>query len=317
VRPLIPFVEAFAEATGSEARMTAIHVPDASALDLDPWPTALLHIARAAMAQNRGSLAELGAESEKALSTFTQIGDLWGIALSEQMRATWLAINGRLQDALELTDLSTAHMRDITPHYDLAQQQGLAIQMLSRLGRTSEALARMDAVIAEAEATGSGRAILAASLTAASLYLQLGRLDEATGILLTIESARASWPREPGQITGMVEAVRGGIATARGDLDLAETHLRAAAAAAVRSQDQPVIGAIAINVGTYALARGQVELAVQAVDFATSMLGAYDFTNPEVIAIDEAAREKKIGRPSTEVPERPISIASLEDLLAR
>jgi hypothetical protein len=145
--------------------------------------------------------------------------------------------------------------------------------------------------------------------------VQLGNVDEASARLLTIESVRDSWQREPGQITGMVEGLKGSIATHRGELDQAELHLRAAAEAAVRSQDQPVIGAVAITVGSYALARGRIELAVQAVDFSSSMLGAYDATNPEVIAIDQAAAKKGIGRPSTVVPERPISIGSLEELL--
>jgi hypothetical protein len=73
---------------------------------------------------------------------------------------------------------------------------------------------------------------------------------------------------------------------------------------------------MAITVGGYALARGNVELAVKAIDFATAMIGAYDATHPQVLAIAEAAQKQGIGRPSTEVPERPISLASLEELLA-
>ncbi len=80
------------------------------------------------------------------------------------------------------------------------------------------------------------------------------------------------------------------------------------------AQDQPVIGAVAIGVGSYALARGNVPLAVRAVDFATAVMGAYDATHPEVIAIARAAEKTGIGRPSTEVPERPI--ASLQELIA-
>ena len=113
----------------------------------------------------------------------------------------------------------------------------------------------------------------------------------------------------------MIDGIKGLIATRRGDLDAAEIHLRSAVRGAIRRQDQPVIGALAINVGTYALARGQVAVAVQAVDFATAMLGAYDATHPEVLAIVEAAHTNGIGRPSTEVPDRPIVLSSLEELL--
>ncbi len=315
IQLVLPFVGAFADAIGKGEWMSAIRIPEDDALDLAPWPTALLHVGRAAMAQNRGALAELGEESAKALHTFTEIGDVWGIALSEQMHAIWLAAIGRLEEALVLSDQSTEHMRDITTNWDLAQQQGLAIQMLVRLGRVPEALERVNQMTDAADESGNGRSILQANLVSASLFAQLGDVDEASLRLLAIENVRDSWDHEPGQITAMVEALRGLIATRRGDLDEAEKHLRAAVVGAVRSQDQPVIGALAINVGTYALARGNVELAVRAVNFATSMLGAYDASHPEVIAIAEAAYNAGIGQPSTEVPDRPITLSSLEELL--
>jgi predicted ATPase len=315
VQLIIPFVGSFAEAIGNHEWLNNVQIPDVGAFELDEWPTALLHVARAAMAQNRGSLAELGRESANALAAFIQIGDLWGIALAEQMHAIWLAATGRLQEALELSDASTEHMRNITPSQDLAQQQGLAIQTLMRLGRSSEALERAQQMLDEAEESGNGRAILQANLIAATLCAQLGDLAAATERLLVVESMRDSWPREPGQITGMVEGLRGSIETRRGDLDEAERHLRIAVEAAIRSQDQPVIGGLAINVGTYALARGNVEMAVQAIDFATSMIGAFDATHPEVIAIVEAAHTRGVGRPSTEVPERPTVLSALAELL--
>jgi predicted ATPase len=315
VQLVLPFVDAFSDAIGLRDWMTAIRIPELGRFDLDPWPTALLHIARAAMAQNRGLLGELGAESQLALETFGALGDTWGIALAEQMQSMWLAAFGRLEEALELSDSSTEHMRDITTSWDLAQQQGLAIQMLTRLGRVPEALERVGRMLDEAEESGNGRSLLQANMTAASLDLQLGDIDQASARLLAVDATRDSWQREPGQVTAGVEALRGSIETRRGNLDVAEQHLRIAAEAAVRSHDQPIVGTVAIIVGTYLLARGDVAMAVKAVDFATAMIGAIDATNPEVIAIVTAAHNAGIGRPSTEVPERPIAVASLEELL--
>ena len=317
VQLIIPFVSAFAEVLGKGEWLNAIRMPASGEFDLDPWPTALLHIARAAMAQNRGELTELGTESAKALETFGAIGDLWGIAMSEQMRAIWLSTIGRHEESLALSDQSTDHMRDVTTNWDLAQQQGLAVQMLVRLGRAPEAQTRVATMVDEAERDGNGRSILSANLVAANFSVQLGDLDEAAARLLVIENARDSWPREPGQITAMIEGLKGQIETRKGNLDEAERYLRAAVQGALRSQDQPVIGALAINVGSYALARGNVEAAVRAVDFATSVLGAYDATHPEVIEIVAAAHRAGIGRPSTEVPDRPIVLSSLEELLSR
>ncbi len=315
VQLVLPLVDAFTDAVGRPEWMSAIRIPETARYDLDPWPTALLHLARAGIAQNRGEIAELGEEARLALQAFGEIGDVWGVALSEQMRSLWLAANGRLQEALELGDSSTEHMRDITPSWDLAQQQGLAVQMLVRLGRLPEAIARVQTMLDEAEEGGNGRSILQANITAAELDVQLGNVESATSRLLAIESTRDSWQREPGQVTAAVESLRGSIEMLRGDLDAAEQHLRLAADAAVRSRDQPIIATVAIAVGGYLLARGDIALAVKAVDFATAMIGAFDATNPQVIAIVEAAHATGIGRPGTEVPERPIPLASLADLL--
>ena len=317
VQLALPVVAAFSDAIGLGDWVTSIRIPEVPESDLDAWPAALLHIARATMAQNRGALAELGSESLLALESFSAQGDVWGIALSEQMRAIWLAAHGRLDEALELSDKSTAHMRNITTSWDLAAQRGLAIQMLVRLGRVPEARERAQQMVDEADESGNGRSILQSNVTAATLDIQLDDLEAASARLLLIESTRDSWHREPGQVTAGVEALWGLLETRRGNLDAAEQRLRLAAQAAVASQDQPIIANVAIAVGTYLLARGDVAMAVRAVDFATAMIGAFDATNPEVIEIVKAAHDAGIGRPSTEVPERPIPLASLRDLLER
>jgi predicted ATPase len=310
-----PFVDAFARAFAKRQWINAVELPEAEGFGLDPWPSGLLHLARAAMAQNRGAVAELGSESEIAMRMFQEQGDLWALAVSEQMHSIWLGTTGQLESALELSDLSTEHMRYITTNWDLAQQQGFALQMLVRLGRREEAIERVDRMMLDAHATGLARAILSAQLTAASVEMWLGDLASVSSRLTEIEQLRGTWHAEPGQISSLIDSLHGAVAVRHGDLDAAERWLRSAVDAAIRSQDQPVIGALAIGVGTYALARGDVATAVRAVDFATSMIGAYDATHPEVIAIDEAARQSGIERPSTEVPERPIAIAELQGLL--
>jgi len=313
---IVPAMKAFASAAGSPDWISSVRLPEVSELDLDPWPTAMVHIARAAMAQNRGAIAELGDESLVALRQFTELGDIWGVALSEQMHSMWLAAVGRFEDALALSDSSTEHMRMITTSWDLAQQQGLGIQMLMRLNRLDEAQGRVTQMLEDAETGGNARTILQAQITAVSMDVYLGDLASAGSRLAVIESLYDTWHGAPGQVSAMVYSAKASISRQRGDLDDAENQLRAAAEAAVRSQDQPVIGMVALAVATWALARGDVALAVRAVDVSTALMGAYDATHPEILAIVAAADTQKIGRPRTEVPERPISIESLKELLA-
>jgi hypothetical protein len=313
---IVPAMKAYASAAGAPDWISSLRLPEVAELDLDPWPTAVVHIARAAMAQNRGEVAELGDESLVALRQFTALGDIWGIALSEQMHSMWLAATGRFEEALALSDVSTEHMRMITTSWDLAQQQGLGIQMLMRLDRMDEAGARVTQMLEDAETGGNARTILQAQLTAVSMDVYRGDLASAGSRLSVIESLYDTWHGAPGQISAMVYSAKASISRQLGDLDEAENHLRAAADAAVRSQDQPVIGLVALAVATWALARGDVELAVRAVDVSTALMGAYDSTHPEILAIVAAADAQKIGRPRTEVPERPISLESLRELLA-
>ena len=310
-----PFVEAFMDALETRQWVNALQIADVERFDLDPWPKALLHVARAAMAQNRGALGELGAESKTAMELFQVQGDVWGLALSEQMHSIYLGAIGKLEEAIELSDLSTHHMRDITTNWDLAGQQGLAIQLLLRLDRADEAIERVNRMVADAAAGGNARTMLVAAVAAAGVDVYIGDLVAASTHLAEADELRVGGHAEQGQISAMVESLHGAVAIKHGDLDAAETRFRAAAAAAVRSQDQPIIGAIAVGVGSYALARGDVRTAVRAIDFSTSMIGAYDATNPEILAIVAAADERGIGRPSTEVPERPMTFADLQGLL--
>jgi hypothetical protein len=267
------------------------------------------------MAHNRGEIQELGEASELALRLFTDLGDLWGLALAQQMRAEWLTLHGRLEEALELSDASTASMRMITSSWDLAQQQGLGIRLLLRLGRGDEARARVTTMLEDADAGGNFRTVLLAQLIAVSLDVSDGDLASAGSRLTIIEDLVESWQGIPGQLGAMVEIARASIARVRGDLDSAESHLRSAAEHGIRSQDHPVIGAVAVALGTLALDRGDIHNAVRAVNVASGLIGAYDSTDPEVMAIAGAAEKAGIERPGTRVPDRPMAIESLKQLL--
>ena len=310
-----PVIGAFGSVAADPEWITAVRVPSGEDLGLDPWPRAVLHVVRAAMAQNRGDVDELGAESEIAVAQFEAQGDLWGIALSKQMRAEWLILNSRLTEALVMSDESTDSLRRITPSYDLAQQQGQAVAILMRLGRLDEARSRAAALVDEATASGNSRALVQALSTTVMVDLQARDLESADAKLSTISQLVQSWPGTPSQLHALTSAMLGGADILRGDLDGAEAHLRTAAAAAFASHDQPVIGQVAISIGALALARGDIPRALRAVDLATVLIGAYDGSNPQVVAIEEAARDAGIGRTSAAALARPKALEALAELV--
>jgi predicted ATPase len=310
-----PVVSAFVDVIGAADWMLQVRPRRGEDYGLDPWPTAMLHVISAAMAQNRGDVAVLGTESEIAVRQFTEVGDLWGLAVSEEMRAHWMMLHGRLDEALALTDDSSANIRRITSSWDLAQQQGLAISILARKGDFAGARERADRMIADAEASGSARAQLEAAMNAVALDLIIGDVATVGTRLTAIDELARGWPRLPPQMFAGILISKGGADMLRGDLGAAELHLREAADVAIESHDQPVIGAVAVAVGTLALRRGAIEDAVRAVELADALIGAHDATDPRIIAIMRAAAEHGIGRASAETPTRPKVIEALQRLV--
>ncbi|MDF2444298.1 MAG: hypothetical protein JWR01_2501 [Subtercola sp.] len=302
-----PSLLAFAQVAEDPNWIASVKLPRGEDHGLDTWPTAMLHVMRAAAAQNRGAVDELGAESEIALGLLAEVGDRWGSALAERMRAEWLTLQGRLEEALVLADSSTDAMRAIASATDFAREQGLSIQLLWRLGRVEEARARAERMVGETDAGGDPRAVLQVQLNA--LVLDVSLRDVAAAVIRVAKiDALVAHSKLPRQAFAVLETAKAAVARELGDFDAAEQHLRAAAESSLLSRDQPIIGSVAIGAGMLALARGDVPTAVRAADFATTVIGAFDSTHPDLTAIVAAADHAGIGRPGTGVPERPNAV---------
>jgi predicted ATPase len=313
---LFPMMRAFAAAFETpDGWITRLRIPRGEDLGLDPWPVAILNVGRAAIAQNRGDVAELEEASTLAVSQFEEIGDLWGLSLAQQMTSEWLAVRGRLEEALVISDESTENIRRITSSLDLAQQQGLAITVLLRLGRNDEARGRSEAMIEAAHTADNSRTLLQAYLTAINTDVALGDAESARGHLKRFDELALAWPTLPPQLAAMVESARAEYHVLIGDLSAAEESLRVAVKDAISSMDHPIMGQVALRLGGLALARGDVPEALRALDLSTAIIGAYDETSIIVRAIEAAAAKAGIGRPGTEVPDRPMAIETLRGLL--
>ncbi|MEO5920677.1 MAG: hypothetical protein ABIQ01_05980 [Pseudolysinimonas sp.] len=219
---------------------------------------------------------------------FERSGDLWGLALSKQMRAEWLILDGQLELALRLNDESTELMRQITSAWDLQQQQGSSIGILARLGRIDEAIARAESQLASAKAIGSSRAVVLGEAAIAMLHLSLGDADAAEPHLAELDSAIAEWPGVPLQLISMTDAARAGYARLRGDLEAAGDLLRSAADSAVASGDHPIMAMVALAVGTLAIDRGDLPDARRALALAVLLRGAPDPHDPTEAGLREA-----------------------------
>jgi predicted ATPase len=269
-------VTAFVDAIDRGVWPMGVEVPEDATLDLPDWSRAVLGVMRAAMAQNRGDVAALGRASAEALERFEAVGDLWGLALSKQMYAEWLTLDGQLEEALRVSDESTEAMGQITSSWDLQQQQGLAVQLMHKLGRNDEARARALALLDQAREAESPRGLNLALFTAIFLAVRLDEADWAEELLAELDSTPLAIADNQRQMKALDAVSHAAVAQMRGDLDVAEHQLRAAAEAAVASRDQPVMAAVALGIGTLLVERGDLSAAATALDLAVALRGIAD-----------------------------------------
>lgn len=293
-----PLMRTFAASLAGDPLPTKLDLTADDSRALRPWPRAMLAAVRAALAHNVGDTAVLERSSAEAVELFAQLGDLWGLALARQMRSQWLALAGRFEEALDAAEEATVHLRAITSAWDLQQQQGLAVTLLVRMGRTDEARERATQLLDEAHVTGSSRALLFARLNATMLALTLGELDLAQEQFALAEQAAADWQSAPPQMTALVATASGRLAIATGRFADAVAALDGAASAAVLSGDQPVMASVAVALAELAWASGDAAGARDAIGIAETLRGAPDLSDP----LEHALRERLSAAPDSDDP---------------
>jgi predicted ATPase len=321
---LLPvLMRAFAEAMegGDADWMIRLRIPDPDAAEVGAWGRSMLWIARAAMAHNLGDVAVLGASSERAVEAAERTGDRWSAALAQQMRAEWLSLDGRFEEALAMTDASSATMATITSARDLLQQQGLGVSLLQRLGRSAEARERAERML-EVAADGGVRSIVLAGAIAVQLAIELGDLAWARAVTAQIDDRMAEWDDIPAQVVAITDVARGSTAALEGDAPRAEALLRSAAEAAVTSHDYPIMASVAVAIASFGAGAGRLEEARAALELATVLRGAPDPRNPSearVRAILDAAtaRPARLEEPEERAADRDAAAAALTQILRR
>jgi predicted ATPase len=291
----------------------AVQVPRGEELGLDPWPTATLHVVRAAMAENFGDIAQEGEASEKAVAMFEQLGDEWGLALSRQIRSEWLSIMGRLDEALELAELASDGMHQITSEEDAMQQHGLILTILLRQGRFDEVQRRVDRIVEAAERDGKARPLIQAMIFRALVAIEREDVAGVGQMLQRIDELLPEWKSTPPQLITVIGLLRAGVDRLEGRWDDARANLKAAALSAIASGDHPVMAATALAFGELALASGDEGEAVRALRLSVAIRGALELTDRRVLAILEVAGDD-VRRELAEAGPRPEAVDALREL---
>ncbi|MEZ3161922.1 AAA family ATPase [Microbacterium sp. BWT-B31] len=242
------------------------------------WTHAFVALLRSAIAQNNGDNDVLGVESERALSMFHDLGDVWGIAFASQMRSEWLMLEGRLEDALAVSQASTEQLAGLTSVVDRLQQRSQSVSLLARLGRIDEARAEIADIDRLARADGSQRAISQSELNAGLFEIAVGDGEAA---LRHLDRVVVSFdPGYPEQLIAMANSKRAQAMLLLDRPGEARELLRAAIPAAVHSGDQPVLADVALSIAGWLAATGRPLLAAGALRRAAALRGRADETDP-------------------------------------
>ncbi|MGC0369339.1 putative ATPase [Microbacterium sp. SLBN-111] len=297
VGPLFGFVESVREAAASGLEEPwRIDVSDDEIEAAPPWSRAMLHVVRAGAAVNAGETATLGVESEKAVRLFSEVGDPWGTGISSQLWSEWLMLDGRLEEALEVTDRGLEVVSGLTSVSDLLQLRAQAVGILLRLGRLEEARARVDDMGDIAETDGSVRALSQARMAATQVEIAAG---DGAAALRQSESI----PLEPGfpeQLTAWAGAQRAEALLLLDRPDEARAALREAVPLAVRSHDHPVVASVLVAVAGWNAAVGRADLARETLARAATVRGATDEREPFWRWVEE-----RLGGPPASAPGIP------------
>ncbi|WP_200826274.1 ATP-binding protein [Microbacterium timonense] len=261
----------------------AVRIGDEGLDGAPAWSRAFLSMLRSAIAQNSGDTETLGVESERALSTFRELGDVWGTAFASQMRSEWLQLAGRLEEALAVADSSTAALEGLTSVADLIQQRSTSIGLLLRLGRVAEARERLAQTRSLAIAADSPRAAAQADMAAATIEIAVGDGSAALKHLERVDLEVA--PTVPEQLLAWSGSKRAQALLLLGRLDEAHAALADALPAATRSGDHPIISDVVISIAGWLAATGREADARRALASAARLRGGYDAGDPFLVVM--------------------------------
>lgn len=286
---------ALQDGRGRRLRSWNIVVRDDELVGAPPWTIAFLAVLRAAAAQNNGDVTTLGDESARGLALFEDLGDPWGLALASQMRSEWLILQGRVEEALTISDAATAALAGLTSAWDVIQQRALALGILVRLGRIDEALARLEDVRRLAETEGSSRAIFQFHSTAATLAIAAGDAEAALDHLDSMPLMDLGGPQA--QLHAWAASRRAQALLALGRPVEARDSLRAALPLAYASGDHPIIADLVAVIALWLIDAGRTDTAARAFAASVRLRGGADETDPLFVRLSGTLGAPDLGLP--------------------
>jgi len=258
----------------------------------DRWLAGLARLFRAQYVENAGELAKTRTDVEEALACFRQVGDSWGQADALQLRAQL-----RQYDDL---DGSLADLREARSLADRFGSLGLGDEVYSdlrwidlhlRRGDTDLAVAMIDSARDRADRAASEEMLVLVDVREADFRVRLGDLDRARELLDHAERGPHGGLELSGDhVRTLAGTVRAALSLELDDPVGAAEALAAAYAAAVRTEDRPILSLVAVTTAALAETLGRHQEAAFLLGASSRLLGAHDRTDPRVLDLTRRGR---------------------------
>ncbi|WP_330275951.1 AAA family ATPase [Lentzea sp. NBC_00516] len=252
----------------------------------DVWLSGLAHMLLAEFAENAGALDRMRAHVEASLTRFRQAGDGWAQAAVLPMRAQL-----RRYDDLDgaLTDLREAWtLADELGSLSVGDQLYRDLRWIDlhlRRDDIQEAAALIRAARERALRASSAEMPVLLDVWEAHLQIRLGDLVQAAGLLDGAERALADAASPSGHARTQAGNARAALCLASGDLPGADQALRRAYAAALTTNELPVLSSVTVHTAAFAATCGQQHRSAFLLGVAARLRGAHDTTDPQIRAL--------------------------------
>ncbi|MFE9749996.1 ATP-binding protein [Saccharothrix saharensis] len=287
-------------------------------LGSDPWSRALGRLGSGMRHRYAGRAREAWEEHAAALAGFRAVGERWGAALALSQLAELAREDGRVGAAVGLLDEALALSREFGATEHTAGLLCRRSEWACQSGDLDGAVADVEEAAVLARSQGAVETLAQAWLGAAEVARRRGDLD---GARRWCAEALRVCPRGwfgPEEVRASVLVAQGRVEWACGDRAAASRAWAAAAGVAREWGNQVVLARVVDAHAAVALADGDPGRAALLAGAARGLRGGGAVLDPEVVAVEAAAREALGGPVFDEVVARgaasgPDAVAALLD----
>ena len=262
----------------------------------DPWTLAAIALMRVLLLDNAGDQSDTRALLEEAIDGFSEVEDRWGLAMSISQRGAFEANEGDTEAALQSWQDAMPLLAALGAEDDLqfSRLRIMGLRLSTASGDDLPGLRRdIEGWVADAEASGSDRAIAVALVNLASLERVAGNPERSITILKDLLERGETGIVEFVGSRQMLASLHATLVLAyidRGQLDDAERHLQIAGVAALASDDMPIVSSVAVASACVAYAQGHLVAAARRLGASDGIRGRADLSNREGRLLGQALR---------------------------